>query len=137
MTAVLPPLFLQVALTLLITLLLAGFRIVPSLADKEMAKAAKAGRKDVFLPRAKLFSDNLQNQFELPVLFYVAVLLAILTGPVSDGFVTLAWVFAISRVVHALIHVTVNIVMLRLLAFVIGFVVLALMWLSLYNSLLG
>jgi hypothetical protein len=135
MDAVLPPLFLQVALTLVVTALLAGFRIIPALTDREMGKAAATGRKDMFSPRAKLFADNLQNQFELPVLFYVAVLLAIITGPVSDWFVTLAWVFAVSRVVHAAIHVTVNIVILRLAFFVVGFVTLILMWLSLYNSI--
>jgi hypothetical protein len=137
MTAALPPLFIQVALSIVMVVLLAAFRIIPSFADQELKRQASKGRKDVFSPRAKLMADNLQNQFELPVLFYVAVLLAIVTEPVSDWFVTLAWVFVISRIAHAAVHVTVNIVIVRLAFFSVGLVTLVLMWLSLYNSLMG
>jgi hypothetical protein len=137
MSAILPPLFLQVTLTLLVTVGLAGFRVIPTLRDRKLAAEAKTGRKDMFSPRSKLFADNLQNQFELPVLFYVAVLLAIQTGPISDGFVTLAWTFVILRIIHALIHVTVNIVLLRFFAFLLSFITLVVMWFQLYGKLLA
>ncbi|MCQ8184572.1 MAPEG family protein [Parvularcula maris] len=137
MTAVLPPLFIMVALAIVTVFLLAAFRIIPSLSDKALAKEAAKGRKDVFSPRSKLFADNLQNQFETPVLFYAAVLLAIITEPVSDWFITLAWVYAIARVLHTIVHVTVNIVIVRLALFTVSVVVLILMWVSLHNNLMG
>lgn len=137
MSALLQPVFLQVALTILVLFGVAGFRIIPALGDREMAREAAKGRKDVFVPRANLFVDNLQNQFEIPVLFYVAVLLAIVTEATSDWLTTLAWVFAVSRVLHALVHVTINIVPLRLLLFLVGVVATILMWVDLYGKLVA
>ncbi|NNU16306.1 hypothetical protein HK107_08230 [Parvularcula sp. ZS-1/3] len=138
MEAILPPLFIQVALSLVILAGGALMRIVPSLNDKAMAREAAKGRKDVFTPQSKLWIDNLQNQFETPVLFYVAILLAIASRqPISDGFVTLAWVYVIARILHAAVHVTVNIVMVRLLIFLVSFVTLILMWVQLYGQLMG
>lgn len=76
-------------------------------------------------------SDNFRNLFELPVLFYLAIVVAILGGlatPVSLG---LAWAFVGLRVVHSTIHCTYNKVMHRFVAYVAGGVVLALLWLYL------
>lgn len=138
MTAVLPPLFIQVALTFAIGLVMGVTRVSQSLRDPEVMSAVRAGRSDVYGRTALLMADNFRNQFEVPVLFYAAVLLAIAAGrPISDGFVTLAWVFAISRIVHAGIHCSVNIVALRFLAFLVGVIAAILMWIELYTSLLA
>ncbi|NRA30164.1 MAG: MAPEG family protein [Parvularculaceae bacterium] len=134
MEAVLPPLFIQVALTFFVLLVMATLRVGESLKDEKVAAAVKAGQKGHYSPRAENVSDNFKNQFELPVLFYAAVLLAIATGPISDFFVSLAWAFAISRVVHAAIHCTVNIVMIRFAVFGIGMVCLLLMWWELFQK---
>ena len=45
--------------------------------------------------------------------------------------VLLAWVFAASRIVHAVIHIGPNVVMWRGVAFIFGAVVLLAMWLLL------
>jgi hypothetical protein len=73
--------------------------------------------------------NNYANQFELPVLFYVAVLLVLNLGFELWLFAILCWAFVASRIVHALIHTGDNHVPRRFMAFLFGFVVLALQWL--------
>jgi hypothetical protein len=71
------------------------------------------------------------NQFELPVLFYAVVAFALITRGVDVFMVALAWVFAVSRVVHAWIHTGPNIIKWRASVFIIGAVALAAMWIAL------
>ncbi|MCP5171162.1 MAG: MAPEG family protein [Pseudomonadales bacterium] len=58
-------------------------------------------------------SDNLKNLFELPVIFYAVVLAIFTLGLVDPTYLITAWVFAIFRVLHSLIHCTFNHVMAR------------------------
>lgn len=98
--------------------------------------AVKAGRAKVSQfrenlnePQDSLFvKNNLANQFELPVLFYVACLSLHVTG--GDGLlaVLLAWLFVLSRYAHAFIHVTTNRIRRRQPAFIAGFVALIGLW---------
>ena len=73
-------------------------------------------------------SNSFRNQFELPVLFYVLTILSIITRHADVIFVVLAWIFVLSRVVHAYIHVTSNQVMQRGAVYGIGAIVLIVMW---------
>lgn len=134
MTAILPPLFIQVGLTFVLGVMLATLRVTESIRDPKVSTKVQQGQSDVYSRTAMLVSDSVKNQFEYPVLFYVAVLLAIATGPISDFFVTLAWVFALARVAHALVHVTINLVALRFVVFVVSMVALLLMWVNLFQS---
>ena len=52
--------------------------------------------------------NSLTNQFELPVLFYVLTILAIITKHADFLFVVMAWIFVLTRLAHAYIHVTSN-----------------------------
>ena len=72
-------------------------------------------------------ADNFNNQFQLPVLFYVALLVAHATGA-GFGFVSLAWAFVALRLVHALIQWTYNRVAHRFVAYALGAFVLWAMW---------
>jgi len=58
-------------------------------------------------------SDNFQNLFEIPVLFYVLALYLFVAEQVDTIHVVAAWVFVAFRVLHSAVHCTVNIVMLR------------------------
>lgn len=71
---------------------------------------------------------NLMNQFELPVLLHVVCLALFVTSGVSYVAVVLAWLFVLSRYVHAGVHVTSNDLRIRSLVFAAGFVILVLMW---------
>jgi hypothetical protein len=73
-------------------------------------------------------SDNFRNLFELPVLFYMALAIAALTGQVNAATIGLAWTFVALRIVHSTIHCTYNKVMHRFSAYVAGGLVLWVLW---------
>ena len=68
------------------------------------------------------------NLLELPLLFYVAMLLAQITATGSPLLVGLAWAYVALRVVHSLIHITYNDVLHRFLAFAASNFVLLGIW---------
>lgn len=63
-------------------------------------------------------SNNFRNLFELPVVFYALCLVLFVTNSVDTGHVVAAWTFVAFRVLHSVIHCTVNIVMARFLSYV-------------------
>ena len=76
----------------------------------------------------KKIVNNFQNQFEVPVLFHALLPLLLVTGLADAVAVVLAWIFAASRIVHSYIHIGSNIVIRRFRAFLLGFIVVVLMW---------
>jgi hypothetical protein len=131
-TAILWPVIVQVVLTFAVLL-----GMGPARARSMREKGQSLSDDDVRLGRnawtdqALKFSKNYANQFEMPVLFYAVVGYAMITNAVDVLMVGLAWIFALSRIVHTVIHVGPNVVMHRGLAFLVGFVALVLMWLKL------
>ena len=73
-------------------------------------------------------ADNFRNLFELPVLFYMALVVAALTSQVNGVTLGLAWGFVALRIVHSLIHCGYNKVMHRFRAYLIGCLVLWALW---------
>lgn len=70
-------------------------------------------------------SNNIRNQFEVPVLFYVLVLILIVLNQVSDAAIFFAWFFVASRIAHAYVHQGSNRVKIRLRLFLLGWVGIA------------
>ena len=68
------------------------------------------------------------NQFELPMLFYVLVALALILRKADLIFAVLAWLFVLTRLVHAYVHTTSNHVPTRAQAFFAGAIILMVMW---------
>lgn len=125
-------LFLPVVAMLAITLL-AWLRLY-HLRFAEMARRkidpqsiALSAQKDAGLQDTR-GADNFNNQFQLPVLFYVAVLVAHATGQGSALFVQLAWVFVALRLAHALVQWTYNRVVHRFALYALGALALWAMW---------
>lgn len=82
-------------------------------------------------------ADNFRNLFELPVLFYVALVVAAFngfTGPIALG---LAWAFVILRIAHSAIQCGYNRVMHRFYAYAGGALVLWALWIYLAIGLLS
>jgi hypothetical protein len=79
--------------------------------------------------RAQQFAYAFGNQFELPVLFYVLTILAIVTRHADLLFVVLAWLFVVFRILQALVHVTNNNVRYRGAWYGCSALVLLVMWL--------
>ncbi len=72
--------------------------------------------------------NNLSNQFELPVLFHVVCLALFVTSGVSYVVVALAWLFVLSRYVHAYLHMGANLIRHRSPAFAVGVLLLVILW---------
>lgn len=123
---VLLPVFAQVFLTWIV-----GFVLV-----MRRTAAFKAGTqyRDIALrepnwPKPALQAQySLANQFELPVLFYVLMILAIVTRHADLMLVVFAWVFVAARIAQAFVHVTSNYVPYRGMFFGIGGLALFIMW---------
>jgi hypothetical protein len=64
-------------------------------------------------PRVSNPSDNLKNLFELPTVFYAAVLYLYATQHVDAAYLAAAWVFFAFRVLHSIVHCTFNLIPLR------------------------
>ncbi|MBY6205685.1 MAPEG family protein [Halomonas denitrificans] len=75
-------------------------------------------------------ADNYNHLFELPVLFYALAAVALATGHVPSWLALGAWAFAASRIVHSVIQCTYNKVMHRFAVFIVGFLLLFLMWIG-------
>ena len=78
-----------------------------------------------FEPR---ISANLRNQFEWPLLFYVACLLLLQQGVASRAAVVLAWIFVGGRLLHSAVQVLTSNIRLRGLVFMVNFLAVLGLW---------
>jgi len=124
--AILYPVFAQIILTLVLLVAMAWGRrkvmLTPGFRWSDIALDSSRWPED-----SRKVANCYGNQFELPVIFYVICLIALITGKADFVMVVLAWVFVASRVVHALIHTGPNIVPLRGAAFGVGILVVMIM----------
>ena len=126
--AIIQPLLVEVLLTFLLGLWLGVLRARAVAGRAVRVRDIVLGQK-AWPGRVQQVSNSFQNQFEVPVLFYLVVVLAIQTGRIGPLLVGLAWGFVVLRLVHAAIHVTTNKLRPRFMAFLGATVVLAAMWL--------
>ena len=81
-------------------------------------------------------ADNFRNLFELPVLFYLALVVAVQTDQVTVVSLTLAWAFVALRIAHSAIHCSYNKVYHRFYAYFAGGLALWLLWVELAIGLI-
>jgi hypothetical protein len=122
--------FLPVLVQVLITI--AGFMLL----GVRKAKALKTGGvdstktaldNDAWPDYVLMVSNNMRNQFQVPVLFYVLCFIFYALDSVTTTVLYLAWAFVISRIIHAYIHMSSNYVPARFRVFAIGFVIMTIM----------
>jgi hypothetical protein len=124
---VLLPVFVHVGLTFALMFWMARTRI-GSLKRGETKMRDIALGQTAWPAGPQQVSNCYASQFELPLLFYVLVIFAWLTKQTDLIFLVMAWIFVVSRLVHAYIHTTSNHVPTRFNAFAVGAIVLLLMW---------
>ena len=110
-------------------LVLMGRERVPRVMSGEIAMADIAVERSAYPLRARLLSNSFDNQFQLPVLFYVVALLALILGGVTWFEAIAALLFVALRYAHAIIHVTTNHLLQRFAIYTTGLAVLAILWL--------
>jgi hypothetical protein len=126
-TAILLPVYVQIALTFILLLWMGSSRLGTLRSGEVKVKDIALGERN-WPTRILQVQNSYHNQFELPVLFYVLVVLALITRKADMLFVVMSWMFVASRLVHAAIHTTSNKVAWRFQAFVVGVLILAAMW---------
>lgn len=88
----------------------------------------KLGESHAVPPDVVVVNRAYMNSLELPVLFYVASLMYFVSGRLDSTTLAIAWAYVALRAAHALIHVTYNQVMHRLIAFALSNLVLMVFW---------
>ena len=68
--------------------------------------------------------NNLDNQFESPVIFYIICVICYLTNHVDSSLVAILSFYVLTRYMHAYIHVTSNYVPYRFKLFLVGGLIL-------------
>ena len=74
------------------------------------------------------YSRHVVNLFETPILFYVLVITAFVTGQTGDVVTGLAWAYFGLRLIHSYVHLTSNVVMVRFRLFLFSLIVLVTLW---------
>jgi hypothetical protein len=125
--AVLLPVFVLIGLTFVLLLGMVGSR--------RGAVARGEVKGDVSLRQANWpestaqLSNAFSNQFELPILFYILIAMALPLRHADLFIVCMSWVFVVTRFAHAGIFVTSNNRGQRSMAWRAGAIVLFAMWL--------
>lgn len=83
-----------------------------------------------FPPHLKVISNHFNNQFQVPVFFFMAGILAIALNKVTFTFNILATVFILTRILHSFIHLGSNNVLYRAFFYFSGVFIVAAMYLS-------
>lgn len=135
--AILWPAFALAALTFVVAVRMMFVRIGEMrrlrIHPQKIAVSAQAAQRLVDTRAA----DHFRNLFEMPVLFYVALLIAFATSSANGTLIALAWLYVVCRVAHSIIHCGYNRVMHRFYAFASSVVVLLALWIALGRALVA
>jgi len=82
-------------------------------------------------------ANNIRNQFQVPVLFFVLVLALRALDSVDIYALVFAWIFVATRVVHSYIHIGSNFVPSRTRVFKLGLVCVAILTALLIRALVA
>ncbi|MBK8458685.1 MAG: MAPEG family protein [Phyllobacteriaceae bacterium] len=129
------PMIVQAGLTLAVYWLMSKRRREAIAAGEASTRQFRENNAE---PARSLFvRNNLENQFELPVLFFAAVLALHATDAATSIAVALAWIFALTRLAHAYVHVTTNRIRYRRPLFIAGYFTVGGLWVLLAARLAG
>jgi hypothetical protein len=125
---VLLPVFVLVGLTFALLLGMATMRTRALTGGETKMKDVALGEQN-WPTRAAQIGNCFSNQFEMPLLFYILIAIALPLRHADLVIVLLSWVFVVTRFVHAGIFVTSNDLRQRGPAWFAGVLVLFAMWL--------
>ena len=125
---VLLPVFVLIGLTFGLLLWMAGSRRGALVGGETKIRDIALGQPN-WPVRATQIGNCFKNQFELPLLFYILIALALPLRHADLFIVLMSWVFVVTRFAHAGIFVTSNDVGRRSLAWFAGVLALLAMWL--------
>jgi hypothetical protein len=125
--SVLLPVFVMIGLTFALLLGMVGARRSALVSRETRIKDIALGQPN-WPVRATQIGNCYRNQFELPVLFYALIAIALPIRHADLVIVILSWVFVVMRLIHAGIFVSSNDLGRRSTAWIVGALVLLVMW---------
>jgi hypothetical protein len=134
-SAIFGPFFAMIALTFIVWIYMYSKRIPfirrtkPTPEQLTPTEFARISPPDVSNP-----SDNLKNLFELPTVFYALLLYLFVTNQVDSVYLAAAWAFVGLRVLHSLIHCTINAAIVRFAVYAAASIAL---WFIAARAMLG
>jgi len=120
------PVLLQVLLTLTVYVFLVSAK-VRAMKTGLVDMARRALYDDAWPEGVMKINNNIRNQFELPVLFYVVSIALWILDAVGIVVLAAAWLFVVSRIVHAYVHIVPNYVPHRRRVFTLGWLMVVAM----------
>ena len=126
--ALLTPVFVLILWTFTIFLIM-SFGRTRFMKDPQDAAHTKdlKGTLPAWVERA---ADNYNHLFEQPVAFYAVTLAIALINSIDPLMMQLAWAFVTLRIIHSLVQLTFNLVLVRFMIFLIGWLIIAYMAVS-------
>ena len=131
------PIFALVALTFFVALWMARLRfkaVAQGELDRRYYELNRGWEPPEYLAKV---SRNFQNLLEIPSLFYVVALMIYVTQHVDLANLVMAWMYVGTRFIHTYIHTTYNNVMHRMLPFLLGSILLIIIWVRLFVQLIS
>lgn len=125
------PVFSMVLLTLVIGTVAFFTRVNSVKARKVNPKAYKLMDAESFPESVIKTTRCFNNQFEVPVLFYVGCLFYVALNVSSVVGLYFAWAFVVLRVMHAYIHITYNHLLHRIIVFWLAVFMVLGLWITL------
>ncbi len=113
------PVLAQILLPIFV-LLLNGKRKKDDVKSGKFDREKAAMDNEAWSTPVVLTTKNLANQFQFPVIFYVLCLILASLDAVDTVTLAIAWIFVLTRYLHAYVHVITNYVPNRQKAFVVG-----------------
>lgn len=124
---VLLPVFAQIGLTFVLLIAMVGARRRAIVGGETRIRDIALGEPN-WPVRATQIGNCYRNQFELPVLFYLLIALALPLRHADLFIVLMSWVFVVIRVAHTGVFVTSNDLGQRSTIWIAGVLVLLAMW---------
>ena len=124
-------------------LLIMALGIAMGLARRNALRDGKARVREIVLDtrqwpdHVRKLSNNFDNQFQLPMLWYLGVAFTLILGLADSVTAGLSWAFLAARLAHSYVHIGRNILVQRFYVFVLGATILSLYWLWLALQVFG
>jgi hypothetical protein len=126
--SVLAPVIALVTLTGVVWLLMVIFRNIAFIRGKVSERYFQTFTVDAPAEWVERPTRAYMNLLELPILFYAASALMLITRDFDSVQVSLAWLFVITRCAHAFIYIAFNYIPLRFVSYLTGVITLGVLW---------
>ena len=129
------PAYVLILATLLVTFFHAYATVKLMRPGQQWAKGIPAMPYSDAPDTLKLIKHNIQNLFELPIIFYVLSIFCFIQGIQDQFLIILSWCYVLLRVVHSYLHIFVSSTTLRGHTYVLSNLVLFVMLLMMMRTM--